>query len=116
MIDPKASSALLAIEQMIQVHKNYFQRVMQTVVDESVSNYPLLVVSSLGFEMGLSLPSMGEWQWALSTLEEAYVKKIVQADHLADFQKVYRERQGRQACVLHLSEEGAHWLFVPWQA
>lgn len=96
------------------------QKATDTVQEQDVSNYPIVVASTVEVELGIALLTHREWFFRISTLEEFVVKSIIANDKIEDFKQNYRAHTSHICIFAYLSDEtdtdtegGAHILFMP---
>lgn len=109
---------LISIEQEIERHQEDFIHIRSLVIDQQVSNYPILVFqkpsqSILGKKILDASHSVDRWNVFLTHLEELYHKKIILEDKLQDFQFQYKNNNDK-FCILVIDEsENYSFVFVP---
>jgi hypothetical protein len=85
-----------------------------TVRNQNVSNYPILITHSRAhdFEIGirLELPH-NNLEFRVSTLEELYVKNLVLKDNLDEFRNLYLSKKDK-LCFLGLTENSQEFIFM----
>ena len=86
-----------------------------TVKNQNVSNYPILITHSRtqDFEIGIKLELPHEnLEFSVSTLEELYVKNLILKDNIDEFRHLYQSKKD-QLCFLGLSENAQEFIFMP---
>ena len=85
-----------------------------TVRNQNVSNYPILITHSIehDFEIWirLELPHKSV-EFRVSTLEELYVKNLVLRDNLDEFRNLYLSKNDK-LCFLGLTENSQEFIFM----
>ncbi len=85
-----------------------------TVRNQNVSNYPILITHSIehDFEIGIRLELLHKsLEFRVSTLEELYVKNLVLKDNLDEFRNLYLSKNDK-LCFLGLSENSQEFIFM----
>ena len=89
---------------------------VDTIQNENVSEYPILVVSEQEIELGIPLGKehsfAGKWSINASTLEEFVAKKLIEAEKLEDFKSIYKDPQ-KFLCFFVIVNIGATFVFLP---
>jgi hypothetical protein len=91
--------------------------VVETVKNQDISNYPIIIAHNLELEIeiGIKLDTKHKsLDFRVSTLEELYVKNLVLKDNLEDFKNLYLNKKDK-LCMLVLSEDKQEFVFVPKQ-
>lgn len=103
------------IENRIKQFNPICTKAIQTVVEEDVSLYPVLVAHRPDVILGIPLLSAtqigDDFAFRITTLEELVTKQMVAMEHLAAFQKLYRQHQKR-FCVLVMDDQAADFVFI----
>ena len=88
--------------------------VIDVVLDEEVSDYPILVWQrGTALEVGVLLKAdvrPGLWEVRLTTLEELVSKSLLLPDRVAEFRRVF-SRPREQYCLFVVTPEGASFAF-----
>ena len=104
------------LQAYIQRAGEYFLTATETIRNEGVSNYPIIVAykGEDSPEIGIPLTlAQAEWQYRATTLEELYTKNLVEEEKIDAFRALYNHKSG-QLCVLLIDEfTGADFVFVP---
>jgi|688.fasta_scaffold1049774_2 hypothetical protein len=106
---------LLWLSSELQKHTVELLKAVNFVKNESVSNYPVLVVMEKGLEtaLGIDLKFVNsELCFSLTTLEELYVKNLMKAEAIDDFRSLYNKKD-ECFCVLTFLGEKPNFVFVP---
>lgn len=103
------------VENRIKQFKSICTKATQTVIEEDVSLYPVLVAHRPDVILGIPLLSAAQinddFALRISTLEELVTKQVVSTEHLAPFQKLYRQHSKR-FCVLVIDDQSADFVFI----
>ena len=88
---------------------------VETVKNEGVSNYPIIICfySEAYYELGIPLLNKSELACNISTLEELYVKNIVDTEKVNNFKDLYNHKLNH-ICVLFITENDAEFVFIPF--
>jgi hypothetical protein len=88
---------------------------LDTIRNEQISNYPLIILSVHPIELGISIfgsQKIGSYFYSASTLEELATKKIIQMDKVDDFLKVYKNHED-ELCLFLIQATGGQFIFLP---
>jgi predicted type IV restriction endonuclease len=87
---------------------------LEAVKNEGVSNYPVIICfySEAYYELGIPLLNKSELAFNISTLEELYVKNIVDIEKVNNFKALYNHKLNH-VCVLSVLENNAEFVFIP---
>lgn len=109
------SEILGILEVALKKNKEWFLRTIQTIRDENVSNYPILIAfpSFTNLNIGLPIKEEGTLSFNATTLEELATKKIVDMDKVDGFRKLYKEKQD-SFCIFLLQKPAPQFVFVPY--
>ncbi len=109
------SEILGILEVAFRKNKDWFLRTIQTIRDENVSNYPILIAfpSFTELTVGLPIKEEGNLSFNATTLEELAMKKIVDLDKVDGFRKLYKEKQD-SFCIFLLEKPAPQFVFVPY--
>lgn len=107
---------LKAIEEVLQEFKPILIKAADIIVTEDVSRYPIFIINMDEINIGIPLLSneeaqSSEWNIHASTLEEFYVKKMIEADKIDDFKKTYQSPD-THLCVLIVTPQNANFIFL----
>lgn len=104
------------LEQELKTYIEPLSKAADTVINESVSNYPIFVAHQSSTDIGIPIIDRekvaGNWSINLSSLEEFATKGLIVADKLDDFKALYQSNT-KQLCFFVLSELGATFNFLP---
>ena len=107
---------LKAIEDILQDFNPILTKAADIIVTEDVSRYPIFILNMNEINIGIPLLSKEEvkssqWNIFASTLEEFYVKKMIEADKIDDFKKTYQSPD-THLCVLIVTPQNANFIFL----
>lgn len=109
-----------AVLQSLQINLGNLQDQLiahiETVKNEGISNYPILIASQADFPIEIGLPAQlpeGLWSYRITTLEELYTKNMVTKEKIDDFRSLYNHKTDH-FCVLLISAESSEFVFVPF--
>jgi hypothetical protein len=91
-----------------------FVDITETVKNQDISNYPIIVahLSNIEFEIGIKLDIPHKrLEFRMSTLEELYVKNLVLKDNLDEFRNLYLSKKDK-LCFLGLTENSHEFIFM----
>ncbi len=103
------------LEQVVKEHESVLSSAVITVVDEGVSNYPMLVVHREHIEIGIPLMQIGTepgWMVHISTLEELSARKVMESERIDEFREIYKN-PAEFLTVLYIENSEASILFIP---
>ena len=94
------------------------RQIVQTVINESISEYPVFVAAQEMVELGKPIFDREEvhlnWFFNASILEDFQRKGIVQGERLLAFKRTYGDPLER-ACIFVVTPEVAQFVFVPYE-
>lgn len=103
------------LEKELKPYLKMMGKASDAIIDEGVSNYPVLVVHQQVVELGIPVirheEVAGNWSVNASTMEEFVMKKVIEAEKIEDFQSIYKDPV-EQLCLFVLSELGAQFVFL----
>lgn len=102
-------------EQLLQI-KPLLIQAAEIILAEDVSRYPIFIVNEEDIPLGIQIlkrESAGEFNRNVhaSTLEEFYVKKMIQEDKLEDFKQAYKSAE-THLCIFWTTESSARFIFI----
>lgn len=104
------------LQQLLTPYLRMMGQAADTIINEGVSKYPILVVTQLEVDLGILLVEKTaaelSWMVSASTLEEMVAKKVIQPDRVDNFRQVFREPHDF-LCLFVLSDLGAQFVFIP---
>ena len=104
----------IGLKNQLKSYVGVLDKAGSVIIDERVSNYPIMVVHKQEVEIGIplkfeySLP--GNWSVNASTLEEFVSKMIIEDEKIEEFRDLYRKHDNH-VCIFILSELGAQFIF-----
>lgn len=116
MADSTPMAHLAEVDEALARYSPHFDKLIDTVLDQRVSDYPILVWQRVAhLELGVlvvddALP--GHWEVRLTTLEELVGKGLMRGDRVSEFREVFADAQ-TQYCLFVVSAEGANFAFRP---
>ena len=110
------SQHLLEIESILRERETLIAQYIDTVLDQDVSEYPILIWHS-EHEVAAGVLLLedldpGEWSVRISTLEELSSKNLIRSERVDDFLKVYQDPKLKY-CMLIVHEGQAVFSFLP---
>ena len=110
---------IATLQEEIQRYETWIQQAYQAIIDEKISNYPILIAlqsSTTELPIGIELldkKKLGSiWGYRISTLEQLVQHSIVSDQKKTDFIQLYKQKQPNY-CVLAIGGENSLWVFVP---
>lgn len=102
------------VEEAINRHKEILSQALDTVIDQEVSDYPILIwEKETDIEVGVILIQEQKdtgWVIRISTLEELVNKKLLLTEKVEEFRKIFGNAKD-QFCVLVLLQNHAEFVF-----
>lgn len=105
---------LKEIYEELEPLKSKLRALIDLVLKQKVSKYPILVMHQNSIDLGVAVP-LGEktkWKMHISTLEEFVKKEVVLEEKIDEFRKVYKNPE-THACIFLVSNAGANFIFYP---
>ncbi len=107
---------LKIIELKLQKIKPILAQAADVILSEDVSRYPIFILNEEFINAGIPVlekdNTLGlEWNVNASTLEEFYVKKMIEADKIDDFKEIYKSPE-TQLCIFIIVENNGHYIFL----
>lgn len=108
---------LSQIEIKLNKIKPFLSKAVEIILSEDVSRYPIFILSEAGINLGIPLLEKDDtieldWNVNLSTLEEFYVKKMIEADKIETFKAAYKSTE-THLCIFLLTENNGQYIFLP---
>ena len=104
------------LQAYISQSEKYFLDLLETIRNEGVSNYPIILAyqGDTASEIGIPLPiNQPDWTYRATTLEELYTKNLVKEEKINEFRTLYNHKS-KHLCVLLIDKfSGADFVFVP---
>lgn len=109
------SAVLGQLEVAVKQYQARFDEAVQTIRNEQVSNYPILVAypSFTTINIGLLLQEGEALSFNATTLEELAVKKVVNMEKVNSFREVYKKKSN-YFCVFLLERPAPQFVFIPY--
>lgn len=105
----------IQLDKELALYKKMMSEVSQTIIDENVSNFPIMVVHQHEVAIGMPIAERGtvkgNWSINASTLEEFMTKQIIEEQKLDSFKTIYKSSK-THICLFVLSELGAQFIFL----
>ncbi len=104
-----------ALQKIVSDKFTLLNQTVASILDQEISNYPIIVVSPVLVEIGVPLPHSTNEGWNInaSTLEELVVKNVVNKDKVDDFRELYKSKSEAQYCFFFVEGESATFVFHP---
>ncbi|MFZ4544570.1 MAG: hypothetical protein ACOYOA_11005 [Saprospiraceae bacterium] len=104
------------IQLQLQKIKVLLNQASEIILTEDVSRYPIFIVNEEEVPLGIQIIQKGdnrefEHNVHASTLEEFYVKKMIQEDKIEDFKKAYKSAE-THLCVFWVTDDAAKFIFI----
>lgn len=116
MSDTQSLDHLTQVDESLARHAQQIDGAIDAVLDQSVTNYPILVWQrGAELEIGALLiaeANPGNWEVRMTTLEELATKNIMRADRVKGFREVFADAR-KQYCLFVIGEQGAQFAFRP---
>ncbi len=107
---------LKALEEAIYKNETWFRQTVTTILNEGVSNYPILVAYPIITEIEIGLPILQSERYAFNatTLEELAMKKVVNLEKVDEFRTIYKQKK-ESYCIFLLDQPAPQFIFVPYR-
>lgn len=108
-------SSLELLKTELAPNLSLLKQAIETIRNEQISNYPLVVLSEHPIEIGVSIFSsekLGSYFYSASTLEELATKKIILMEKIEDLLKVYKEHDD-EICLFLIQATSGQFIFLP---
>ena len=93
---------------------NSIGKAMDTILEEGISEYPIIVVHQNVVELGVDILGLDQatpkWRISASTLEEFVAKQLIQSDKVDDFKSVYKDPD-TYLCMFIVDDMFAKFIF-----
>ena len=113
---PGLTEKILLLKDELKIYSTLAAEAVKTIVDNDISNYPIIVAHKHQIEIGIPIITEIEndqrWSLNASTLEEFYTKNLVVDNKLEEFKNIYKSHIN-EICFFVLSEIGAQFIFIP---
>ena len=108
----------ILLKDQLKLYVPLMEKAADIVIDENVSNYPIMVVHKQEIEVGIPLELQfalpGGWQLHVSTLEEFVSKKLIENNKVDEFRNLYKQHENH-VCLFVISQLGAQFVFFDKQ-
>ena len=105
----------LQLENELSIYKKMMIQASDMIIDQHVSNYPIMVAHQQELEIGIPLhdreKGVGNWSIHASTLEEFVSKNIIYEAKVEEFKKNHKNTEA-YICIFVLSELGAQFIYM----
>ncbi len=109
------TSKFIQLETELDAYKPVMAKAADSVIEEGISKYPIMVIHQEAIEVGISLIDRnkvsGNWSVNLSTLEEFVNKELIEKHKIDSFRTIYKDKN-KFICLFVLSELGAQFVFI----
>ncbi len=116
-MDFKTKKEYAELEKVLKQMRNSLTIAADTIRNENISNYPIIIVSRNDIELGIPLftsaNANGSWYFRATTLEELHTKNIVNAEALDNFRQLYKARAADLCCLIPDSDGKLEFSFIP---
>ena len=104
-----------SLQKIVNLKFNLLNRTIDSIKDQEISNYPIIVVSPVEVEIGVPLSNQANLDWYInaSTLEELVVKNVVAEEKVDDFRTLYKSKGSNQYCFFFVEGDSATFVFHP---
>ena len=111
--DPKS---LEDLNRRVKPYRKMLGQAADTVLEQDVSSYPIIIVHNKSIQIGLPLVKPGiledGWSIHISTLEEFVAKQLIETEKLDSFKRVYK-KPTESLCLFVIDDIGATFVFLP---
>lgn len=111
-----ATKEMLVLEQELQNYKIALGKAIDTILDNDISEFPIMVLHQHETEIGIPIIDKervkGNWSVNASSLEDFVAKQIITEDKVSSFKEVYKDPK-EFVCLFVLSELGVQFIFIP---
>lgn len=112
----KSATYIEQLSGQIDLYYSLMYEAFEGVVNEGVSNYPVLIFHREEVDLGLPIADRheiaGDWSVNISTLEELYIKGVVGIDKVEEI-KAKIKGDPSHFCCLVLFEGKGSLIFLP---
>ena len=106
---------LMFIEKELRNYETLMCKAADSILEEGISNYPIIVAHKQDISLGVPLinriESETNWSINASTLEEFYKKELIVKSRVDEFRKTYKNPKSN-LCLFVISDIGAQFLFL----
>ncbi|HMR44097.1 MAG TPA: hypothetical protein PKC40_09695 [Saprospiraceae bacterium] len=115
MDNPKQQQFQL-LEKELKSYKPVFAGLVDTIREQGVSAYPIMVISQKEVEIGLPVVDHrevdGNWSVNASTMEEFLARQIILPEKIESFKSLFDSHE-QHFCLFVISDFGADFVFLP---
>ncbi len=113
----KEAESFIVLQKELEVFRRIMTQAANVIVDQNVSEYPILVAHQQELELGMVIYDRAKYKgakWSVhaSTLEEFVSRQLIFPEKIDDFKKNYKSID-TNICIFVLSELGAKFIFLP---
>lgn len=105
------TSQFIQLEKELSPYKVTMGEAIESVIDQEVSKYPILVVHQQEIEIGIHLFDH-IWSVHISCLEEFVSKQVINVEKIDSFKTIYKSPK-KFLCLFVISDLGANFIFMP---
>ncbi len=107
---------LKSLETTLAPYRKMLGQAIDTIQNENVSEYPILVLSQQEIQLGIPLGEKnsfdGKWSINASTLEEFVARQLIESGKLENFKSIYKDPKNF-LCFFVIADIGATFVFLP---
>lgn len=112
----KEASYIEQLSGEIDLYHSLMHEAFEGVVNEGVSNYPVLIFHQEEVDLGLPIADReeiaGDWSVNISTLEELYIKGVVGIDRVEEIKSKIKGSPPHYCCLILFEGKGS-LIFLP---
>ncbi len=110
-MNPPTEEQFAQVETELKPYLSLLSKANDTILDEGVSKYPIIVYSQEPVELGISLFEQNNLFFRASTLEEFFVKQLIEPGQLEHFKSIYKQPK-RHLCIFVIQHTGNNFCFI----
>lgn len=119
MTEDMLKSYLNTLRLDLNFFKDSIKEVSQDIIAEGYSQYPIFIAHQAEVKLGeviLDREELGtNFTIQATTLEDLVEKKVILPANVEKFKKAYKDPE-KQCCIFLVTEHGAQFVFVPFEA
>lgn len=102
------------IKETIQRYSSKISEALEIVVDQGISNYPIILTHEQNVSMSIGIPvfELNQVVFSVTTLEELFAKMLITHDKVSNFRELYNHKSN-EFCVLILDNNKSEFVFFP---
>jgi hypothetical protein len=102
------------IIEIISSYSSKLNEALEIVIDEGISNYPIILVyeSINNISIGIPVFEQNQLVFSVTTLEELFAKMVIVHDKVSNFRELYNHKSN-EFCVLVLDKSMSEFIFLP---